>query len=242
MPLNDWLVSSKPINSNWNGDLKVAIFFAIYNTSPFTVSISMNHSHFFAHLSRMKLIFRWPLMRNVQQENISEHSLQVAMVAHALALISNKKYGTNLNAEKIALMAMFHDATEILTGDLPTPVKYQNNAIATEYKKIEKLAEKQLLSLLPEEFIEDYQPLLDSEYQDKESEKVVKAADTLCAYIKCLEEIAAGNNEFVPAKRRLDEMLQQRMTPAVQYFIDVFIPSFSLALDDISSGHIKANA
>nr|WP_148210511.1 5'-deoxynucleotidase [Tolumonas auensis] len=195
----------------------------------------MSTSHFFAQLSRMKLIYRWPLMRNIQKENISEHSLQVAMVAHALALISNRKFGTQLDAAHIALMAMFHDATEIITGDLPTPVKYQNNAIATEYKKIEKLAEKQLLSLLPDEFIDDYRFLLDSEYQDAEEAKVVKAADTLCAYIKCLEEIAAGNKEFVLAKRRLEIMLEERMTPAVQYFIDVFIPSFSLTLDEMSS-------
>lgn len=192
-------------------------------------------SHFFAQLSRMKLIYRWPLMRNIQKENISEHSLQVAMVAHALALISNRKFKTQLDAAHIALMAMFHDATEIITGDLPTPVKYQNNAIATEYKKIEKLAEKQLLSLLPDEFMDDYRFLLDSEYQDVEAAKVVKAADTLCAYIKCLEEIAAGNKEFVLAKRRLEIMLEERMTPAVQYFIDVFIPSFSLTLDEMSN-------
>ncbi|NCB57491.1 MAG: 5'-deoxynucleotidase [Gammaproteobacteria bacterium] len=195
----------------------------------------MSTSHFFAQLSRMKLIYRWPLMRNIQKENISEHSLQVAMVAHALALISNRKFGTQLDAAHIALMAMFHDATEIITGDLPTPVKYQNNAIATEYKKIEKLAEKQLLSLLPDEFMDDYRFLLDSEYQDAKAAKVVKAADTLCAYIKCLEEIAAGNKEFVLAKRRLEIMLEERMTPAVQYFIDVFIPSFSLTLDEMSS-------
>lgn len=198
---------------------------------------SISTSHFFAQLSRMKLIYRWPLMRNIQKENISEHSLQVAMVAHALALISNRKFNTQLDAAHIALMAMFHDATEIITGDLPTPVKYQNNAIATEYKKIEKLAEQQLLSLLPDEFIEDYQTLLDTEHQDTESAKVVKAADTLCAYIKCLEEIAAGNKEFVLAKRRLESMLEERMTPAVQYFIDVFIPSFSLTLDEMSSGN-----
>ncbi len=200
-----------------------------------TCEPSFSTSHFFAQLSRMKLIYRWPLMRNIQKENISEHSLQVAMVAHALALISNRKYGTQLDAAHIALMAMFHDATEILTGDLPTPVKYQNNAIASEYKKIEKLAEKQLLSLLPDEFMDDYRQLLDSEYQDAEAAKVVKAADTLCAYIKCLEEIAAGNKEFVLAKRRLEIMLEERMTPAVQYFIDVFIPSFSLTLDEMSS-------
>jgi len=200
-----------------------------------TCESSFSTSHFFAQLSRMKLIYRWPLMRNIQKENISEHSLQVAMVAHALALISNRKYDTQLDAAHIALMAMFHDATEILTGDLPTPVKYQNNAIASEYKKIEKLAEKQLLSLLPDEFMDDYRQLLDSEYQDAEAAKVVKAADTLCAYIKCLEEIAAGNKEFVLAKRRLEIMLEERMTPAVQYFIDVFIPSFSLTLDEMSS-------
>lgn len=195
----------------------------------------MKQSHFFAQLSRMKLIYRWPLMRNVQQENISEHSLQVAMVAHALALISNKKFGSTLDANQIALMAIFHDASEILTGDLPTPVKYQNNAIANEYKKIEKLAEQQLLSLLPEEFVDDYRPLLDSEAQDAESAKVVKAADTLCAYIKCLEEISAGNPEFVPAKKRLEAMLEQRMTPSVRYFMDVFIPGFSLTLDELNS-------
>jgi 5'-deoxynucleotidase len=201
------------------------------NDSPTTTS------HFFAQLSRMKLIYRWPLMRNIQKENISEHSLQVAMVAHALALISNRKFNTQLDAAHIALMAMFHDATEIITGDLPTPVKYQNSAIAAEYKKIEKLAEQQLLSLLPDEFIEDYQALLDAEYQDAESAKVVKAADTLCAYIKCLEEIAAGNKEFVLAKRRLESMLEERMTPAVRYFIEVFIPSFSLTLDEMSSSN-----
>ena len=198
---------------------------------------SISTSHFFAQLSRMKLIYRWPLMRNIQKENISEHSLQVAMVAHALALISNRKFNTQFDAAHIALMAMFHDATEIITGDLPTPVKYQNNAIATEYKKIEKLAEQQLLSLLPDEFIEDYQTLLDTEHQDAEYAKVVKAADTLCAYIKCLEEIAAGNKEFVLAKRRLESMLEERMTPAVQYFIDVFIPSFSLTLDEMSNSN-----
>lgn len=194
----------------------------------------MSTSHFFAQLSRMKYINRWPLMRNTQKENISEHSLQVAMVAHALAVISNKKYGTELDTGEVALMAMFHDASEILTGDLPTPVKYKNKAIATEYKKIEKLAEYQLLSLLPEEFVPDYQHLLDSDHQNQELVKVVKAADTLCAYIKCLEEIQAGNNEFIPAKKRLEMTLEERMTPAVHYFMEMFIPSFSLTLDEMN--------
>ena len=194
-------------------------------------------SHFFAHLARMKLIYRWPLMRNVQKENISEHSLQVAMVAHALALIENRKFGGTLNPEQAALLALYHDATEVLTGDLPTPIKYHNPAIANEYKKIEKLAEQRLLDLLPAEFVEDYRPLIDSDHQDPELTRVVKAADTLCAYSKCMEELAAGNKEFVVAKRRLETILESRMTPAVRYFLDVFIHSFSLTLDEISPGN-----
>ncbi len=191
-------------------------------------------SHFFAHLARMKLIYRWPLMRNVQKENISEHSLQVAMVAHALALIENRKFGGTLNPEQAALLALYHDATEVLTGDLPTPIKYHNPAIATEYKKIEKLAEQRLLDLLPAEFVEDYRPLIDSDHQDPELTRVVKAADTLCAYSKCLEELAAGNHEFELAKRRLEKMLDERMTPTVRYFLEVFMPSFALTLDEMS--------
>ena len=193
--------------------------------------------HFFAYLSRMRFINRWGLMRNTMPENDMEHAMQCAMIAHGLALIGNTRYRRQYKPEHVMALALYHDASEVITGDLPTPVKYQNNAIASEYKKIEKLAEQQLLSLLPDEFIEDYQTLLDTEHQDAESAKVVKAADTLCAYIKCLEEIAAGNKEFVLAKRRLESMLEERMTPAVQYFIDVFIPSFSLTLDEMSSGN-----
>ena len=191
-------------------------------------------SHFFAQLSRMRLIYRWPLMRSVQPENISEHSLQVAMVAHALALIENRKFGGQLNPDRIAVLALYHDATEILTGDLPTPIKYHNPAIAAEYKKIEKLAEQRLLHMLPAEFIDDFRPLLDSDQQDPRQYTLVKAADTLCAYSKCLEELAAGNHEFEVAKRRLKKMLEQRMTPTVRYFLDTFMPSFSLTLDDMS--------
>ncbi len=193
-------------------------------------------SHFFAHLARMKLIYRWPLMRNVQKENVSEHSLQVAMVAHALALIENRKFGGTLNPEQAALMALYHDATEVLTGDLPTPIKYHNPAIAHEYKKIETLAEQRLLCMLPSEFIDDFRPLLDSNAQDPAHVRIVKAADTLCAYSKCLEELSAGNHEFEVAKRRLEKMMQERTTPAVRYFLDVFMPSFSLTLDEMNPG------
>lgn len=194
----------------------------------------MNQSHFFAHLSRLKLINRWPLMRNVRTENVSEHSLQVAMVAHALAVIKNQKFNGNLNVERIALMAMYHDASEVLTGDLPTPVKYYNAQIAFEYKKIEKIAQLKLIEMLPEELRDAYRPLLDEHQHSEEETAIVKQADALCAYLKCLEELSAGNHEFQPAKVRLEKTLSQRHSPEMDYFVEVFVPSFNLSLDEIS--------
>ncbi|KAB7701277.1 5'-deoxynucleotidase [Plesiomonas shigelloides] len=194
----------------------------------------MNHSHFFAYLSRMKLINRWPLMRNVQTENISEHSLQVAFVAHALALIKNKKFAGDVNPERIALIAMFHDAGEVLTGDLPTPIKYYNPEIAREYKKIEKIAEQKLVGMLPSEFQDDYRMLIDSDALQPEEQHIVKQADALCAYLKCIEELSAGNNEFKLAKKRLKKTLRDRHSEEMDYFMNVFVPSFHLSLDEIS--------
>lgn len=194
----------------------------------------MTQSHFFAHLARMKLIQRWPLMRSVSTENISEHSLQVAFVAHALAVIKNKKFGGNLKPEHIALLGMYHDTSEVLTGDLPTPVKYYNPDIASEYKKIEAAAEQRLLSMLPEEFREDFAPFLISGSANKDEQTIVKQADTICAYLKCLEELSAGNHEFEQAKRRLEETLSQRASPEMDYFLTTFAPSFELSLDEIS--------
>ncbi|MCG8708134.1 5'-deoxynucleotidase [Brenneria sp. 4F2] len=194
----------------------------------------MNQSHFFAHLSRLKLISRWPLMRNVRTENVSEHSLQVAFVAHALAVIKNRKFNGGINAERIALLAMYHDASEVLTGDMPTPIKYYNDQIAHEYKKIEKIARQKLIDMLPPELQQDYQSLLDEQHMSEEERAIVKQADALCAYLKCLEELSAGNTEFTLAKARLEKTLQQRQSPEMDYFMTVFIPSFSLSLDEIS--------
>ncbi|MDB2385766.1 5'-deoxynucleotidase [Shewanella sp.] len=191
-------------------------------------------SHLFAHLARMKLIQRWPLMFNVRTENVQEHSLQVAIVAHALAIISNKKFDGNYDAHQAATIAIFHDASEILTGDLPTPVKYFNKEIEAEYKKIEAIAEQRLLDMVPEEFKEDYQGLLTSKHADSDYKALVKSADTLCAYLKCLEEKRAGNTEFNTAKKRLEQSLHQDPNLAVHYFIEHFIPSFTLDLDDIN--------
>ena len=196
-------------------------------------------SHFFANLARMKLIYRWPLMRNIQPENIAEHSLQVAMVAHALGIIKNRLFGGTVDADRAAVLALYHDSSEVLTGDLPTPVKYFNPEIAREYKKIELAAEQRLLAMLPPELIEDFRPLLDSRVQSgtqyEELARLVKDADTLCAYTKCLEEINAGNREFEPARKRLEAMLEARMSEEMRYFIDTFVASFSLPLDELNA-------
>ncbi|QYJ77014.1 MULTISPECIES: 5'-deoxynucleotidase [Shewanella] len=191
-------------------------------------------SHLFAHLARLKLIQRWPLMFNVRSENVQEHSLQVAMVAHGLAVIANRQFGMQVDAYKAATLAIFHDASEVLTGDLPTPVKYFNKDIEFEYKKIEAIAEERLLEMVPEEFKDDYRPLLIADDADDEIKQLVKSADTLCAYLKCLEELKAGNREFNTARSRLEAMLQANPNPAVKYFIDCYVPSFKLDLDEIN--------
>ncbi|EDP99183.1 hypothetical protein KT99_12384 [Shewanella benthica KT99] len=182
----------------------------------------------------MKLIQRWPLMYNVRSENVQEHSLQVAMVAHSLAIIANHKFGQSLSPDRAATVAIFHDASEIITGDLPTPVKYFNKEIEAEYKKIEAIAENRLLEMVPEEFKQEYASLLTSEHADIEYKVLVKSADTICAYLKCLEEDRAGNSEFNTARKRLEQSLSNNPDPAVQYFIDCFVPSFKLNLDDIN--------
>ncbi|EHM42073.1 HD domain protein [Hafnia alvei ATCC 51873] len=177
-------------------------------------------------------------MRNVRTENVSEHSLQVAFVAHALAIIKNRKFNGNVNPERVALLAMYHDASEVLTGDMPTPIKYYNPQIAHEYKKIEKVAQQKLIEMLPPELQNDFRPLLDEHYYTEDEKLVVKQADALCAYLKCLEELSAGNNEFKLAKARLEKTLDMRSSPEMEYFMKVFIPSFSLSLDEISQDEV----
>lgn len=196
----------------------------------------MHQSHFFAQLARMKLINRWSLMRNVFTENIAEHSLQVAMVAHMLAVIEQKKFGGTTDPSTVALAAMYHDVAEVFTGDLPTPVKYQNKHIAAEYKQLEKMAENKLVAMLPEEFREDFAPLISSDHLNPQVHRIVKDADTLCAYIKCRCEIAAHNSEFDNAAQRLYQQLQERKknSPAIACFEDLFLDSFTKTLDEIS--------
>lgn len=189
--------------------------------------------HFFAFISRMKYITRWGLMRNTQPENIQEHSLQVAIIAHALALINNKFYNGKINADRIAVLAMFHDCNEIMTGDLPTPVKYFNPEISQAYKNIENVSKNKLLSMLPKELTESYSSILFHEEQDSQYWGLVKAADRIAAYIKCIEEVTAGNKEFKKASETILKTIQELKMPEVEYFMDHFMQSFSLTLDEL---------
>jgi 5'-deoxynucleotidase len=192
-------------------------------------------SHFMAHISRLKLIYRWPLMRNVNRENVQEHSHQVAVVAHNLALIKNHLFGGTINADRVSTLSLYHDASEVLTGDLPTPIKYFNAEIASAYKDIERAAEQKLLDMVPQELRAAYEPLLSQHNTCEQEKAIVKAADTLCAYIKTLEEIHAGNHEFLVAKKRLEQRLNENTSDEVRYFMTHFVPSYSLSLDEITA-------
>ena len=188
-------------------------------------------SHFFAYISRMRFIQRWALMRNTAQENVQEHSHQVAVLAHALAVIRNEKFGGSVDAGAVAVAGLYHDASEILTGDLPTPIKYDNPAIRKAYKDVEAVAERKLLEMLPEELQAVYRPVLTG--PGGEVEQLVKAADKLSAYIKCVEELKAGNNEFREAAAQTRRALEAYELPEVQYFMDTFMDSFALTLDEL---------
>ncbi len=186
---------------------------------------------FYALISRMKYIDRWELMRNTEPENIQEHSHQVAVLAHALAVIENRFYEGHLDVGQVALCAIYHDATEIITGDMPTPIKYYNPQIRDAYKDVEHEAEQRLLSLLPDELRPDYEGLMDS--PDPDVHRIVKAADKLSAYLKCVEELKAGNQEFQKAKEQTWDALTASSFPALDYFIRNFLPAFELTLDEL---------
>ena len=191
-------------------------------------------SHFFAYLSRMKLINRWGLMRNTHMENIQEHSLQVAMIAHGLAVIRNKYFSGELNPERVMALAVFHEVGEVITGDLATPIKYFNPEIKQAYSEIEEIAKNKLYNMLPIEMQDDFKSLFFTESDDEENWIVVKAADKICAYIKCLEELKAGNQEFSKAKKAIEKEIKQFKLLEVDYFMDNFINSFSLTLDELN--------
>ncbi len=188
----------------------------------------MSH-HFYAMLSRMKNIYRWGLMRNTKQENLSEHSLEVAFIAHALAVIRNRRLGGNINPAEVAVAAMFHDTTEIITGDMPTPIKYYNPEIRDVYKQIESVAGDRLLSMLPEDLRGDFKAFYSP---DQDTARLIKAADKLSALIKCTEELNMGNREFAVAKESTLRAVKSMNLPEAEIFLEEFMESFSLPLDE----------
>jgi 5'-deoxynucleotidase len=190
-------------------------------------------SHLFAYFSRMKFIQRWGLMRSTHPENVQEHSHRVALVAHALALARNRLYGGAVDPERIAVLALYHDSGEVLTGDLPSPIKYRSPEIDAAYHEIETAAASTLLAMVPEPLRDDYRPLLLGDASPDER-ALVKAADKLCAWMKCLEETAAGNREFARAEESLHRLVAAIDLPEVRWFVETFVPSFRLTLDDLS--------
>lgn len=191
-------------------------------------------SHFFAMISRMKYIERWALMRNSRAENIAEHSLEVSILSHGLAVISNKRLGNHLNAEKAALIGLYHDSTEIITGDMPTPIKYYNKDMKGAFKAIEEAAAKNLLSMLPEDIREEYKSIFFNTGEDY-LWMLVKAADKLSAFIKCIEEEKAGNREFISAKKSILEALKEMNLKEVEIFMEEFLPGFEKTLDELNT-------
>ncbi|MBR1457619.1 MAG: 5'-deoxynucleotidase [Oscillospiraceae bacterium] len=193
----------------------------------------MSHN-FFAYISRMRYIGRWSLMRNSLPENIQEHSHMVAVIAHALGVIRRDVFGVPCDPNECAAVALYHDSAEILTGDLPTPIKYHSAQIRGAYGEVEALANEKLLATLPEELRGAFEPLLAGEAQERLHD-IVKAADKLSAYIKCIEERKAGNNEFRSAEAQTRRWLEENPLPEVRYFLERFIPAFELTLDELGT-------
>ncbi|MEY4480804.1 MAG: hypothetical protein RLZZ267_1482 [Bacillota bacterium] len=194
------------------------------------------NSHFFAYLFRLRYIDRWSLMRNVSRENVAEHSFHVSVLTHALCTIGNEVYGKSLPTEKIVTAALFHDATEVITGDIPTPVKHHNPTMLNNFREIEQLAANKLISMVPDELKDAYAPMFaaDSDYLSNSHQKYIKAADKLDAYLKCASEVSAGNREFSVAKSQLWDILMKSEMEEVHYFLEHFAPSFDKTIDEIS--------
>ena len=193
----------------------------------------MRHD-FYAYMDRMKYIKRWQLMRSVREENIMEHSQAVTLFAHALAVIHNDVFGGSADVLKTVLYATYHETSEVMTGDLPTPIKYYNQGIHGAYKELEKSACEKIVATLPKEMQSSLSPYVLADEESLEY-KLVKAADRLAAYVKCLEELRSGNTEFTKAKKSIEEDLHARNMPEVEYFFEKFVPSFSLTLDELES-------
>ncbi|MCR5523701.1 MAG: 5'-deoxynucleotidase [Clostridia bacterium] len=190
---------------------------------------------FFAMISRMKYINRWALMRNEHSENLAEHSFEVAVIAHALTVIANERFGKNLNCERAAFLGLYHDAPETLTGDMPTPVKYYSDEVRRAYKTVEDVACESLVGMLPDEMKSSFRPAFIHEEQDAELWKYIKAADKISAYIKCMEEKKAGNSEFILAGESTAKAIKALNLPEADIFVKEFLPAYELTLDELKS-------
>lgn len=188
-------------------------------------------SSFFAYIFRMRYIARWALMRNTRTENVEEHSYEVSVLAHALAVVGKEIFHKDVNPDRVATAALFHDAPEIITGDLPTPIKYFNPAIKSAYDQVEAVAQDKLLGMLPHELTEAYTPLL--RVEDPQVCRYIKAADKLAAWLKCLEERKAGNQEFVQAEEETLHALKDMNMDEVTWFLEHMGEAFGLTLDEL---------
>ena len=191
------------------------------------------NSSFYAYLSRLRWIKRWGLKRNAHDENVMEHSWEVSVIAHTLALIKNRYFEGNLDANAIATAALYHDITEVITGDLPTPIKYHSREINDAYKQIEKQAELELLALLPIELRSDYELLIHHDRMPEEHVRIIKAADKISAYLKCQAELKAGNKEFEIAAEQIALTINEFKDQEVIFFMQAFVPSCALTLDGL---------
>lgn len=187
---------------------------------------------FYAMMSRIKYINRWGLMNNTRRENLSEHSLEVAIIAHALGVINQKRFGGDISPERLAVLAIFHDASEIITGDLPTPVKYNNETIKNAYKDIEEQAQLRLLKMLPEDMAEEYSSILCADSNEAKLWEYIKAADKISALIKCTEELIMGNREFAKAQQTTLKAIENINLPEVKVFMTELFPAYELTLDE----------